>query len=116
MKQTKLESPINLEYSKAKDTTAALLLAFSFALLPIQAHAAISGFSAITAFFKEFINMLIFDWGYYIGIITLAFKGYQWKSGHINMKEMGVWTAGIVLVFFAPNIVGMIRSSSNMSV
>ena len=83
-------------------------------VLPELAHAQIAAgtFGGITAFLKSITNLLIYEWGYYIGIITLAIQGYRWKTGRIDLMTLGGWGLGIGLVFFAPNIVGDLRSRS----
>lgn len=69
-------------------------------------------FGGITEFLRSITNLLIFEWGYYIGIITLAIQGYRWKTGRIDLMTLGGWGLGIGLVFFAPNIVGDLRNRS----
>ena len=76
------------------------------------AQTAGSAFGGITEFLRSITNLLIFEWGYYIGIITLAIQGYRWKTGRIDIMTLGGWGLGIALVFFAPNIVGDIRNRS----
>lgn len=66
-------------------------------------------FGGITDFLKGITNLLIFEWGYYIGIITLAIQGYRWKTGRIDLMQLGGWGLGIGLVFFAPAIVGDLK-------
>lgn len=102
---------------KLLDWTAnALMLAL--VLLPqlAQAQDASGTFGGITAFLKSITNLLIYEWGYYIGIITLAIQGYRWKTGRIDLMTLGGWGLGIGLVFFAPNIVGDLRSRSAGSI
>jgi type IV secretion system protein VirB2 len=86
--------------------------------LPQFAYAQDAGgpFGGITAFLKSITNLLIFEWGYYIGIITLAIQGYRWKTGRIDLMALGGWGLGIGLVFFAPNIVSDLRSRAGGSV
>ena len=85
-------------------------------LVPQLAHAQALGggsggiFSGLTQFLRTIVNLLIFEWGYYIGIITLAIQGYRWKTGRIDLMTLGGWGLGIGLVFFAPSIVGDLRS------
>ena len=69
-----------------------------------------SPFSGVTDFLKSVANLLILEWGYYIGIITLAIQGYRWKTGRIDLMQLGGWGLGIGLVFFAPNIVTELKS------
>lgn len=69
-----------------------------------------SPFGGITDFLKSIANLLIFEWGYYLGIITLGIQGYRWKTGRIDLMQLGGWGLGIGLVFFAPNIVADLRS------
>lgn len=92
-----------------------------FLLAPLLAHAQASGgaggtFGGITAFLKSITQLLIYEWGYYIGIITLAIQGYRWKTGRIDLMQLGGWGLGIGLVFFAPNIVSDLRSRSSGSI
>jgi type IV secretion system protein VirB2 len=93
-------------------------LMLTLILSPQLAHAqAVSGaFGGITDFLKSITNLLIFEWGYYIGIITLAIQGYRWKTGRIDLMTLGGWGLGIGLVFFAPNIVGDLRSRAGGSI
>jgi type IV secretion system protein VirB2 len=70
-------------------------------------------FSGVTEIFRSIANLLIFEWGYYIGIISLAIQGYRWKTGKIGLNELLTWAFGIVLVFFAPAIVTEIKSRSS---
>lgn len=76
------------------------------------AQSAGATFGGITEFLRSITNLLIFEWGYYIGIITLAIQGYRWKTGRIDLMTLGGWGLGIGLVFFAPNIVGDLRNRS----
>jgi type IV secretion system protein VirB2 len=69
-------------------------------------------FGGITDFLKSITNLLIYEWGYYLGIITLAIQGYRWKTGRIDLMQLGGWGLGIGLVLFAPNIVGDLKSRS----
>lgn len=88
------------------------VLMISLVFLPQLAHAqAVGGaFGGLTEFLKAITNLLIFEWGYYIGIITLAIQGYRWKTGRIDLMTLGGWGLGIGLVFFAPNIVSDLRN------
>ena len=67
-------------------------------------------FGGITDFLKSITKLLIMEWGYYIGIITLAIQGYRWKTGRIDLMQLAGWGLGIGLVFFAPTIVADLRS------
>lgn len=89
-----------------------------FLILPQLAHAQNVGgtFGGITAFLKSITQLLIYEWGYYIGIITLAIQGYRWKTGRIDLMQLGGWGFGIGLVFFAPNIVSDLKSRSAGSI
>lgn len=93
-------------------TANTLLLSLIF--LPELANAQSNGggnaFGGITDFLKSITNLLIFEWGYYVGIITLAIQGYRWKTGRIDLMQLGGWGLGIGLVFFAPSIVGDLKS------
>lgn len=91
-----------------------LVLVLTLVLLPRLADAqTVTGtFGGITAFLKSITNLLIYEWGYYIGVITLAIQGYRWKTGRIDLMTLGGWGLGLGLVFFAPNIVGDLRSRS----
>ncbi|WP_338326742.1 TrbC/VirB2 family protein [Xanthomonas citri] len=90
-------------------------------LAPLLATAKSGGitggtFGGITAFLKSITQLLIYEWGYYIGIITLAIQGYRWKSGRIDLMTLGGWGLGIGLVFFAPNIVSDLKARSSGSI
>ncbi|ASY87040.1 TrbC/VirB2 family protein [Xanthomonas citri] len=97
-------------------TANALVMALVF--LPQLAYAQDAGgtFGGITAFLKSITQLLIYEWGYYIGIITLAIQGYRWKSGRIDLMTLGGWGLGIGLVFFAPNIVSDLKARSSGSI
>ncbi|ARE58998.1 TrbC/VirB2 family protein [Xanthomonas citri] len=97
-------------------TANALVIALVF--LPQLAYAqdAAGTFGGITAFLKSITQLLIYEWGYYIGIITLAIQGYRWKSGRIDLMTLGGWGLGIGLVFFAPNIVADLKARSSGSI
>lgn len=91
------------------------VLVVALVLFPDLAQAQTTGsdaFGGITAFLKMIATLLIYEWGYYIGIITLAIQGYRWKTGRIDMMTLGGWGLGIGLVFFAPNIVNDLKSRS----
>jgi type IV secretion system protein VirB2 len=87
-------------------------------LLPQLALAAgASGvMTGVTEFLKTIVNLLIFEWGYYIGIATLAIQGYRYWTGHTTMMELGKWGLGVALVFFAPNIVQQFRQGASGTV
>lgn len=93
-------------------------LMFTLLFLPQLAHAqAVGGtFGGITAFLKSITELLIYEWGYYIGIITLAIQGYRWKTGRIDLMQLGGWGLGIGIVFFAPNIVSDLKARSAGSI
>ncbi|SEB26334.1 TrbC/VirB2 family protein [Variovorax sp. YR216] len=95
-------------------------LVFGILLLPGLASAQTADasglFGGLTSILKSVVNLLIYEWGYYIGIITLAIQGYRWKTGRIDLMTLGGWGFGIALVFFAPNLVGSIRSAASGSV
>ncbi|CAG9183979.1 TrbC/VirB2 family protein [Cupriavidus respiraculi] len=80
-------------------------------VLPQCAHAqGVGGIgSGVTDLLKMVANLVVFEWGYYLGIILLAFQGYRWKTGRCDLMELGRWAFGIILVFFAPNIVTEFR-------
>lgn len=87
------------------------ILALAVTLAPGLAHAqSVGGFGdGVTQLLKMVVNLVVFEWGYYLGIILLAIQGYRWKTGRCDLMELGRWGLGIMLVFFAPNIVGDIR-------
>lgn len=88
----------------------------AFLLLASPAWAAgdlVAAFSGITDVLKSLVRLLIFEWGYYLGIAALALQGYRWWAGHITMMDFLKWATGIVFVFFAPSIVDSIRSSAS---
>lgn len=81
-------------------------------LSPEIAQADIDGtadFGGITEILKGLAKTVIYDWGFYIGIISLALIGFRWKTGHMSLADVGRWAGGIICVFFAPSIVKMIR-------
>ena len=84
---------------------------FSISLLPEVANAALN-FSSLTNLFKDVVSFLIFDIGYYLGILAIVITGYKAKSGHISWSAFGWAVAGIFLVFFAPNIVTEIKNGA----
>lgn len=77
-----------------------------------QAVPAANPFSGITSALKAIAQAVIFDWGPYIGMITLGIQGYRWKMGRIDGMHLLHWGLGISIVFFAPNIVAYLKSSS----
>lgn len=92
-----------------------VLLALLLPQLALAADA--SGImSGVTAFLKTLVNLLIFEWGYYIGIATLAVKGYRYWTGHTTLADLGTWGVGVALVFFAPNIVQQFRQGASGTV
>ncbi|WP_052688458.1 TrbC/VirB2 family protein [Xanthomonas albilineans] len=97
--------------SKAVAVSAMVMLL----LIPELAFAqdmASGAFGGITSFLKSITQLLIYEWGYYIGIITLGIQAYRLKAGRIDWTTMGVWALGIFTLFFAPNIVSAIRAGS----
>jgi len=86
--------------------------------LPALAHAqGVGSFGdGVTQLLKTVVNLVVFEWGYYLGIILLAIQGYRWKTGRCDLMELGRWGLGIILVFFAPNIVSDIRSRAGGAV
>jgi len=86
----------------------ALMIAPEFA--QAQAVGSTAAFGGISDFLKMIANLLVFEWGYYIGIITLAIQGFRWKTGRIDLMTLGGWGLGIGIVFFAPSIVKDLRS------
>lgn len=93
-------------------------LLFGLIFLPQLAHAqdVTPALGGITAFLRSLVNLFIFQWGYYIGILTLGIQGYRWKTGRISLMDLGSWGLGVFIVFFAPNIVSQIRSSAGGAV
>ncbi|EKS72423.1 Type IV secretion system protein VirB2 [Burkholderia sp. SJ98] len=108
-----VRNPQHDRLDKVLDLTAnACVMALLF--LPQFAHAqdASGTFGGITTFLRSVTQLLIYEWGYYVGIITLAIQGYRWKTGRIDLMTLGGWGLGIGLVFFAPNIVSDLKSRS----
>ncbi|MEW4339650.1 TrbC/VirB2 family protein [Chromobacterium vaccinii] len=62
-------------------------------------------FAPVTSMLKEIVNLLIFTWGYYLGILALAVQGIRCWQGKIGLDRLGIWAIGITIVFFAPNLV-----------
>ncbi|AKK24995.1 TrbC/VirB2 family protein [Pandoraea oxalativorans] len=111
-------TPATDKMDRVLNCTAHVLM-FALVFLPQFANAQSAGggaFDGITQFLKSITQLLIYEWGYYIGIITLAIQGYRWKTGRIDMMALGGWGLGIGLVFFAPNIVSDLKSRAGGSV
>lgn len=90
-----------------------LVLAPELAMAQSGAASASGMMGGVTSFLRGFVNLIIFEWGYYIGIATLAIQGYRWKTGHANLMDLGKWGLGVSLIFFAPNIVDQLRANSS---
>lgn len=94
-----------------------LVLLFAPELAQAQTTSTTStALSGITVTLKGVAQAVIFDWGYYIGIISLGIQGYRWKMGRIDTMHLVQWGLGISLVFFAPNIVTDLKSRSQGSI
>lgn len=87
---------------------------FSLALLPEFANAAMD-FSSVKNLLKDIVSFLIFDIGYYLGILAIVVQGFRAKSGRVEWSTFGWTVAGVFLVFFAPNIVAEIKSGAATS-
>ncbi|PRP68791.1 type VI secretion protein [Chromobacterium amazonense] len=99
--------------NNSRDCLSWFVLFIPLCISPQFAYAAgeVAGaFAGITDFLKMVTNLLIYEWGYYIGIITLGIQGYRWKTGRIDLIQLGGWGLGIAIVFFAPNIVADLKS------
>lgn len=94
------------------------VLVMMLLFLPQLAYAQDAGgtFGGITSFLRSITQLFIYEWGYYIGIITLAIQGYRWKTGRIDLIQLGGWGLGIGIVFFAPNIVADLKARSAGSI
>lgn len=102
------------KHGRTTAITVAVLMVALIAL-PGVALAQTSGSSAldgITNFMKMIVNLLIFEWGKYIAILTLAFNAFRLKGGKISWMDFGGWLAGCLVLFFAPDIVDMLMSNS----
>ncbi|NWD80912.1 TrbC/VirB2 family protein [Pseudomonas reactans] len=86
----------------------------SLALLPEFANAAMD-FSSVKNLLKDIVSFLIFDIGYYLGILAIVVQGFRAKSGRVEWSTFGWTVAGVFLVFFAPNIVAEIKSGAATS-
>lgn len=92
------------------DGVARVAMALAMVLPPCAHAQGASGVGAgVTDLLKMVADLVVFEWGYYLGIILLAFQGYRWKTGRCDLMDLGKWAFGIILVFFAPNIVADIR-------
>ena len=87
---------------------------FSLSLLPEFANAAMD-FSSVKNLLKDIVSFLIFDIGYYLGILAIVVQGFRAKSGRVEWSTFGWTVAGVFLVFFAPNIVAEIKSGAATS-
>ena len=87
---------------------------FSLSVLPEIANAAMD-FSSVKNLLKDIVSFLIFDIGYYLGILAIVVQGFRAKSGRVEWSTFGWTVAGVFLVFFAPNIVGEIKSGAATS-
>lgn len=87
---------------------------FSLSLLPEFAYAAMD-FSSVKNLLKDIVSFLIFDIGYYLGILAIVVQGFRAKSGRVEWSTFGWTVAGVFLVFFAPNIVAEIKSGAATS-
>ena len=84
---------------------------FSLSLLPEFANAALD-MSSVKNLLKDVVSFLIFDIGYYLGILAIVVQGFRAKSGRVEWATFGWTVAGVFLVFFAPNIVAEIKSGA----
>ena len=87
---------------------------FSISLLPEFANAALD-MSSVKNLLKDVVSFLIFDIGYYLGILAIVVQGFRAKSGRVEWSTFGWTVAGVFLVFFAPNIVAEIKSGAATS-
>ena len=87
---------------------------FSLSLLPEFANAALD-MSSVKNLLKDVVSFLIFDIGYYLGILAIVVQGFRAKSGRVEWATFGWTVAGVFLVFFAPNIVAEIKSGAATS-
>ena len=87
---------------------------FSISLLPEFANAALD-MSSVKNLLKDVVSFLIFDIGYYLGILAIVVQGFRAKSGRVEWSTFGWTVAGVFLVFFAPNIVTEIKSGAATS-
>ena len=87
---------------------------FSISLLPEFANAALD-MSSVKNLLKDVVSFLIFDIGYYLGILAIVVQGFRAKSGRVEWSTFGWTVAGVFLVFFAPNIVTEIKSGAASS-
>lgn len=87
---------------------------FSLSLLPEFANAALD-MSSVKNLLKDVVSFLIFDIGYYLGILAIVVQGFRAKSGRVEWSTFGWTVAGVFLVFFAPNIVTEIKSGAASS-
>ena len=82
--------------------------------IPEFANAAMD-FSSVKNLLKDIVSFLIFDIGYYLGILAIVVQGFRAKSGRVEWSTFGWTVAGVFLVFFAPNIVAEIKSGAATS-
>src|SRR5437868_1284013 len=72
------------------------VLMMAMVLLPPLAHAqgAAGVGDGVTQLLKTVVNLVVFEWGYYLGIILLAIQGYRWKTGRCDLMDLGKWALG----------------------
>ena len=87
---------------------------FSISLLPEFANAALD-MRSVKNLLKDVVSFLIFDIGYYLGILAIVVQGFRATTGRVAWSTFGWTVAGVFLVFFAPNIVTEIKSGAASS-
>lgn len=87
---------------------------FSISLLPEVANAALD-MSSVKNLLKDIVSFLIFEIGYYLGILAIVVQGFRAKGGRVEWSTFGWTVAGVFLVFFAPNIVAEIKAGAASS-
>lgn len=116
MEQHVAVKPLSRNGGKDGRTTAIIAGILMVALIasPDAALAQTSGgaLGGITDFLRMIVNLLIFEWGKYIAMLTLAFNAYRLKGGKISWIDFGGWLCGCLVLFFAPDIVDMLMSNS----
>ena len=100
------------DWTAKAEKTLVLGSLLSLSVLPDVANAAMD-FSSVTNLLKDVVSFLIFDIGYYLGILAIVVQGFRAKSGRVEWSTFGWTIAGVFLVFFAPNIVGEIKSGAS---
>jgi type IV secretion system protein VirB2 len=91
----------------------AQLLVLAAIFMPELAHAQVAdlgGLAQVGGFLKSIVNLVIFEWGYYIAILALAITFGLLFRGHLSLGAALWCCVGIIGFFFSPSIVSSIKN------